>query len=59
MINELVLLPSESSSGCDRIYRSFHFIVILPSHLVQSMDTVAFDHSRVKIPLPAAVSLHT
>ena len=36
-----------------------HFIVILHSHLLQSICTVAFDHSRVKIPLPAAVSLHT
>ena len=36
-----------------------HFILIVGVQVLQSMEMLAFVHSRVKTPLLAAVSLHT
>ena len=36
-----------------------HFIVTVPFQALQSMRTVAFEYSRVKTSLPAAVSVHS
>ena len=40
-------------------YACCGFIVILGSQVLQSICTVAFDHSRTKMPLPLAVSAHS
>ena len=44
-------------TNCRRATIYFHAIV--GSHVLQSMDTFALDHSRVKMPLFGAVSLQT